>query len=88
YYPMELGRNIKEILRIVATLQILDKTGRVAPANWPNNELIGDNLIVPPPGNVEEAGLRLKQYKGYAWWFTYSEAPKEEAEKVKKLAPT
>jgi 1-Cys peroxiredoxin (EC 1.11.1.15) len=42
YYPMELGRNIKEILRIIATLQILDKTGRVAPANWPNNELIGD----------------------------------------------
>jgi 1-Cys peroxiredoxin (EC 1.11.1.15) len=42
---------------------------------------------VPPPGNVEEAGLRLKQYKGYAWWFTYSEAPKEEAES-KELAPT
>ncbi|MGC9105868.1 MAG: peroxiredoxin [Thermoprotei archaeon] len=87
YYPLELGRNIKEILRMVKTLQVIDKTGTVAPANWPNSELIKDNLIVPPPGNVEEAKMRLKMYKGFAWWFTYKEAPKEEVEEAKKYAP-
>ncbi len=87
YYPLELGRNIKEILRMVKTLQILDKTGTVAPANWPNNELIGDNLIVPPPHNVKDAKMRLQQYKGFAWWFTYKEAPKEEVEAAKKYSP-
>ena len=87
YYPMELGRNIKEILRMVKTLQIIDKTGSVAPANWPNNELIGENLIVPPPGDVKAAKVRLQQYKGFAWWFTYREAPKEEVEAAKKYSP-
>ena len=87
YYPLELGRNIKEILRMVKTLQILDKTGSAAPANWPNNELIGDNLIVPPPGDIKTAKVRLQQYKGFAWWFTYREAPKEEVEAAKKYSP-
>jgi len=37
YYPMELGRNMDEILRMVKGLQIADK-GYAIPANWPNNE--------------------------------------------------
>ena len=87
YYPLELGRNVKEILRVVATLQAIDRTKMVAPANWPSNELIGDKMILPPPSNVADAEQRLRQYKGYAWWFTYAEAPKEEVEKAKPYAP-
>jgi peroxiredoxin (alkyl hydroperoxide reductase subunit C) len=73
YYPLELGRNIPEILRMVRALQLIDKYGVVMPANWPYNELIG------------EAPKRLQQYKGYAWWFTYRELPKDEVEETKRL---
>jgi peroxiredoxin (alkyl hydroperoxide reductase subunit C) len=71
YYPMEIGRNIDEILRAVKALQTVDKTGSVVPANWPNNELIGDKLINPPPRTVKDAKLRLG--KPFDWWFTYTE---------------
>ncbi|ADL18991.1 Peroxiredoxin [Acidilobus saccharovorans 345-15] len=87
YYPLELGRNVKEILRVVKTLQLIDKTGAVAPANWPNNEIIKDNLLNPTPASVEEASLRLTQFKGYDWWFTFREAPREDVEEAKKYAP-
>ena len=55
YYPQEVGRNIDEILRLVEILQLSDKYGRALPANWPNNEIIGDNLIVPPASTEQEA---------------------------------
>ncbi|WP_069807353.1 peroxiredoxin [Vulcanisaeta thermophila] len=85
YYPLELGRNIPEILRIVRSLQLIDKYGVVMPANWPYNEIIGENVLNPPPHNVEEAPKRLQQYKGFAWWLTYRELPKEEVEETKKI---
>ena len=85
YYPLELGRNIPEILRIVRSLQLIDKYGVVMPANWPYNEIIGENVLNPPPHHVEEAPKRLQQYKGYAWWLTYRELPKEEVEETKRI---
>ena len=48
YYPQELGRNLDEILRMVRALQISDEENVAMPANWPNNELIGDKVIIPP----------------------------------------
>ncbi len=86
YYPTEAGRNIDEILRLVHILQISDKYGRAIPANWPNNELIGDNLIVPPAATEQEAQERLKQYKCYDWWFCYEDkATAEEKEFARKV---
>jgi peroxiredoxin (alkyl hydroperoxide reductase subunit C) len=85
YYPLELGRNINEILRAVKALQIIDKTGVVMPANWPNNEIIGDKVLNPPPSNVKDSKVRLQQFKGYAWWLTYREIDKKEVEETKKL---
>lgn len=84
YYPLELGRNINEILRSIKALQLIDKTGAVMPANWPKNEIIGDNVLNPPPRTVKDAKLRLGQYKGYAWWLTYREIDKKEAEETAK----
>lgn len=84
YYPLELGRNINEILRSIKALQLIDKTGAVMPANWPKNEIIGDNVLNPPPRTVKDAKLRLGQYKGYAWWLTYREIDKKEAEEAAK----
>ncbi len=84
YYPLELGRNMDEILRMVKVLQLLDKYGRAAPADWPNNEIIGDHLIVPPPSTVKDAEERLKQYECFDWWFCHeATASKDEIEEVR-----
>jgi len=86
YYPLNMGRLIDEILRLVRGLQIADKYGRALPANWPNNELIGDALIVPPASTVEEAASRPQQYKCFDWWFCYEKrVPKEEVEQVREF---
>nr|WP_095522080.1 peroxiredoxin [Pseudothermotoga thermarum] len=71
YYPQEVGRNIDEILRIVKAFQVADANKVAIPANWPNNELIGDKVIIPPAATEEEAQKRLKEYEGFDWWFVY-----------------
>jgi len=71
YYPQELGRNMDEILRMVNALQISDKNGVAMPANWPNNELIGDKVIIPPATDEQTAKERVKQYECFDWWFCY-----------------
>jgi len=70
YYPPELGRNVDEILRAVKALQIADKEDVGIPANWPESELLGDRLIVPPAATIEEAEKR-KGMEGYDWWFCH-----------------
>ncbi len=79
YYPLNLGRLVDEILRIVKGLQITDEYGRALPANWPNNEIIGDAVIVPPASTVKEAEERLKTYECLDWWLCYEKdkVPKE-----------
>ena len=75
YYPMELGRNMDEILRIVEGLQIADK-GYAIPANWPHNEIIERNVIVPPANTVDMIKKRKEQeLKGEIecldWWLCH-----------------
>ncbi|HRS32896.1 MAG TPA: peroxiredoxin [Rectinema sp.] len=71
YYPQEIGRFMPEVLRAVKALQISDKNHVSMPANWPNNELIGDHVIIPPPKTVAEAADRLQHYEGFDWWFCH-----------------
>ena len=76
YYPQEIGRNMDEVVRAVKALKISDEQGVAVPAGWPNNELIGDRLIVPPAKTQKDAEMRLKEYEGYDWWFCHKEAKK------------
>lgn len=71
YYPQEIGRNMEEILRAVKALQISDKNKVAMPADWPNNSLIKDKVIIPPPPTEAEAKKRLKEYEGYDFWFCH-----------------
>ncbi len=73
YYPQEIGRNMDEILRTIKALQAADGNGVAIPANWPNNELLGDKVIIPPASNEKDAAERLDKYDGYDWWFCYRE---------------
>lgn len=76
YYPQELGRNIDEIVRIVEAMQISDKYGVAMPANWPNNEIVKDHVIVPPAKDVKTAQERLAKAKAgefdcFDWWLCH-----------------
>ncbi|MCK9321926.1 MAG: peroxiredoxin, partial [Bacteroidales bacterium] len=73
YYPQEIGRNMDEILRALEALQVADKHKVAIPANWPNNELIGKRVIIPPATDVVTAKERLKEYECYDWWFCHKE---------------
>jgi peroxiredoxin (alkyl hydroperoxide reductase subunit C) len=80
YYPQELGRNMDEILRAVEAMQISDKNGVAMPANWPNNEIVGDHVIIRPPKDVETAKERLKKAKSgefecFDWWLCHKKLP-------------
>lgn len=71
YYPQELGRNFDEIYRILKALQVADKNKVAIPANWPDNELIKDNVIIPPASNVKDAEERKDWDNCYDWWFCH-----------------
>ncbi|ODG92627.1 peroxiredoxin [Gottfriedia luciferensis] len=73
-YPDNVGRNIHEIIRAVKALQIADANKAGTPANWPENELVGERLIMPPPNTIQDANKRMEQSKEgqiqcYDWWF-------------------
>jgi peroxiredoxin (alkyl hydroperoxide reductase subunit C) len=73
YYPQELGRNMKEILRAVKALQVSDENGVAMPADWPENEILGDKVIIPPASDEETAKARLedKSIECKDWWLCY-----------------
>src|ERR1700730_16597425 len=54
YYPMQLGRNVDELIRIFEALQTIDGNGVSVPAHWKR----GDSVIVPAPVTVEDARKR------------------------------
>ncbi len=70
YYPQEIGRQVDEVLRALRALQISDANKVAMPENWPNNELMKDKVIIPPPKDVVEAEKRKNPKEGYDWWFT------------------
>ncbi|MDR1900909.1 MAG: peroxiredoxin [Treponema sp.] len=74
-YPQEIGFNMEEILRAAKALQVADRNGVSLPANWPNNDLIQDKVIIPPPDTVAGAEEYKKKYDGYDWWFSYQAIP-------------
>jgi peroxiredoxin 2/4 len=75
YYPQEIGRNMDEIVRAVKALQLADKKGLAVPANWPNNELIGDHVIIPPASDMKTVKERKedKTIECFDWWFCHKE---------------
>ncbi|WP_422345172.1 peroxiredoxin [Parasphingorhabdus sp.] len=50
-YPMTIGRNFDEILRVIDALQLSDKKNIATPADWQS----GDKVIIPPSIEKEEA---------------------------------
>jgi peroxiredoxin 2/4 len=55
YYPLSLGRNFDELLRVVKGLQTADHFDVATPADWRP----GDRVIVPPAGSCGSAKERM-----------------------------
>ncbi len=56
YYPLNIGRNMDEIWRVLKALQVSDENGVAMPLNWTP----GAKVIVPPPKTVDEMEDREK----------------------------
>jgi peroxiredoxin (alkyl hydroperoxide reductase subunit C) len=55
YYPLNVGRNMDEILRVLYGLQVADKYKVALPLDWKK----GEKVIVPPPKNLAEMQERV-----------------------------
>lgn len=75
FYPMEIGRNINEILRTVEALQTTDESKVYCPANWEK----GGDLLIPhfpyTAEQLEDDPDIAKQYYnvGNRMWFVKGE---------------
>lgn len=72
-YPMNVGRFIPEILRVVRALQVADCTKGSTPANWmPYNP-----VIVPIPKTYDSLKTRVdeiqKNRNGISWYLSFKE---------------
>lgn len=56
YYPLNVGRNMDEILRSLKALQTSDKHKVALPLNW----VEGEKVIVPPPKTLDEMQERIE----------------------------
>ncbi|WP_138933481.1 peroxiredoxin [Roseovarius arcticus] len=56
-YPMDVGRNFDEILRVIDALQLVDAKGIATPADWRS----GDKVIIPPSTNDRKAAALFPQ---------------------------
>lgn len=67
YYPLNVGRNFDEILRLVDALQTADEHSVACPADWRP----GQKVIVPPPATTQEAAARVadERYEVTDWYF-------------------
>jgi len=56
YYPLNVGRNMDEIVRVLTALQTSDKHGVAMPLDWKP----GQKVIVPPPKTIKDMEEREK----------------------------
>ena len=55
YYPLNVGRNMDEIIRALKALQFSDANSVAMPLDWKP----GEKVIVPPPKNLAEMDARI-----------------------------
>jgi peroxiredoxin 2/4 len=56
YYPLNVGRNMNEIIRVLKALQLSDEHKVAMPLDWQP----GDKVIVPPPKTLKDMEEREK----------------------------
>lgn len=59
YYPLNVGRNMDEIMRVLEAMQTVDENSCAMPVNWRK----GEKVIVPPPKTLQELDARIADSK-------------------------
>jgi peroxiredoxin (alkyl hydroperoxide reductase subunit C) len=68
YYPMQNGRYMPEIIRLLKALQTSDRHKVATPANWQP----GDKVVVPAPRTAAEMEKRLSEgYECKDWYLCF-----------------
>jgi len=68
YYPLQNGRFMPEIIRLVKALQTTDTFKVSTPANWQP----GDKVVVPPPKTAAEMQKRMTEgYECKDWYLCF-----------------
>lgn len=83
YYPLSLGRNFDELLRVVIALKAADEFSIATPADWRP----GDDVIVPPAGSCGTAQERMEGKEDmtcYDWFFCTKKLDEEKVWKAIK----
>jgi peroxiredoxin (alkyl hydroperoxide reductase subunit C) len=64
-YPVFVGRNTDEVLRVAKALQLRDRTGAATPADWYDGDIaiISDNR--PEADVIREFGVGSTQLRPY-----------------------
>lgn len=70
WYPMTTGRNVGELLRLVAALQVADAHDVSTPEGWEP----GQDVILPPPLTAA-AALDVPSGKGLEWYYRIGPVP-------------
>jgi len=71
-YPMSVGRNFNELLRVIDSLQLSANYSVATPANWKN----GDDCIILPSLSDEEAQKKFpKGYKKVKYYLRVTPQP-------------
>lgn len=65
HYPMNVGRSVEEILRVLVALQESDACHIATPEGWKP----GEDAVLPPPLDQAEADKRSRM-NGSAWYYT------------------
>lgn len=79
YYPLSMGRNFDELLRIVTALQTADAFSIATPADWRP----GDDVIVPTAGSCGVAKERMEDKANmtcYDWFFCTKKLSQEQVD--------
>ena len=73
-YPLNVGRWIPEILRVVEALQVADCNNASTPANW----IPGQPIIVPKPNTFSELQQRVKEIEQnkncISWYLSFKKS--------------
>ena len=82
YYPLSMGRNFDELIRVVQALKAADEFGIATPADWRP----GDDVIVPTAGSCGVAKDRMEGKEAgvtcHDWFFCTKKIPKEDVLKA------
>ena len=81
-YPMNVGRSIPEIIRVVQALQMSDCSEGSTPANW----VVGNPVIVSTPKTFNELQQRVSEIdrnkNGMSWYLSFKEPPEKCENKI------